>query len=824
MSSSTSSELRKLAENRLREKSTELDLSRPIEDVHRLVHELEVHQIELKMQNEELRQIRDVLDASLEKYTDLFDFAPIGYFTLNSKGEIAVLNLTGSALLGMERSLLIGRNFCQFIAPEDQQVFSDFIVNTFNSQTRQSCEISLTIKSKPPLYVHIEGLSNQLSLECRMIITDISALKNSEKSLRESEKLYRAIGEANKYGIWVCNPEGQNIYASESFLKMVGITQEQCSGFGWGDVLHPDDVEQTIAAWKECVKTEGNWDIEHRYRGIDGKWHPILARGVPVRDDNGKIIYWAGINLDISQIKQTQQDLLKSQDLSSKTLQAISAHIAVIDSHGTIIAVNNAWESFAAVNGAGGSSKVAIGSNYCEVCRKAANDNDTDAAAAISGIELILNGTLKQFTLEYPCHSTELQRWFLMTVVPLGLRAENGAVITHQDITTRKEAEILLKMSNEILDSKIIERTSELTDTNSVLLKEIDNRIQAEESLKTAYLEIKQLKNKLLAENIYLQQEVARLDNFGEIIGQSSAISYVFSQIQQVAPINATVLLLGETGTGKGMVAGAIHRGSLRKNKPMITVNCTALPGNLIESELFGREKGAFTGATERQMGRFELADGGTIFLDEIGEMPMDLQCKLLRVIQDGEFERLGSPRTIKVDVRIIAATNRNLEEEIRKGKFREDLFYRLNVFPISIPPLNQRIEDIPLLINHFVSKFNKKIGKNIDSIPKETVEILSKYSWPGNIRELENVIERSVITTNGSILQVLDRFDMSLKKEEQTDQEVKGLIELEKAHILQVLQKTGWRIEGKNGAAIILGLNASTLRARMRKYGILRQ
>lgn len=256
----------------------------------------------------------------------------------------------------------------------------------------------------------------------------------------------------------------------------------------------------------------------------------------------------------------------------------------------------------------------------------------------------------------------------------------------------------------------------------------------------------------------------------------------------------------------------------------MITVNCTALPANLIESELFGREKGAFTGATARQMGRFELADGGTIFLDEIGEMPLELQCKLLRVIQDGEFERLGSPRTIKVNVRIIAASNRNLEEEIRAGRFREDLFYRLNVFPITIPPLRQRKEDIPLLVNYFVAKFNKKIGKKIETVSKETLKALQEYHWPGNVRELESVIERAVITSQGTALQVLDRFDTFLKTGEQTEQDVKALTELEHDHILQVLQKTGWRIEGKNGAAVLLGLNPSTLRARMRKYGIHRQ
>ena len=297
--------------------------------------------------------------------------------------------------------------------------------------------------------------------------------------------------------------------------------------------------------------------------------------------------------------------------------------------------------------------------------------------------------------------------------------------------------------------------------------QEIDERKKAEESLQGAFAEIKLLKDRLQAENIYLQQEVAREYNFGEIIGQSNAISYVFFRIEQVAPQDATVLLLGETGTGKGVVARAIHSRSARKDRPMVTVNCTAMPANLIESELFGREKGAFTGADARQMGRFELADGGTIFLDEIGEMPLELQSKLLRVIQDGEFERLGSPRTIKVDVRIIAASNRNLEEEIRNGRFREDLFYRLNVFPITIPPLRQRKEDIPLLVNHFVAKFNKKIGKKIETVSKETLNALQEYHWPGNVRELESVIERAVITSQGTALQVLDRFDTFRKTEE---------------------------------------------------------
>ena len=377
--------------------------------------------------------------------------------------------------------------------------------------------------------------------------------------------------------------------------------------------------------------------------------------------------------------------------------------------------------------------------------------------------------------------------------------------------------------ANKVLEQTVQDRTGELLAANQQLLRDIEGRKEAAQSLSRAYAEIEQLKNRFQAESIYLKRDIDREFNFGEIIGRSKALEQVFVMVEQVAPQDATVLLLGETGTGKGVVARAIHNRSARRDRPLVTVDCTALPANLIESELFGREKGAFTGSDARQMGRFELADGGTMLLDEIGEMPMELQAKLLRVIEDGEFERLGSPRTIKVDVRIIAATNRRLQDEIGKGRFRQDLFYRLNVFPITIPPLRQRKEDIPLLVNYFVDKFNKKIGRTFDNVEQATLHALHEYHWPGNVRELENVIERAVISSQGATLRVLDRFETSRPAEEDPGQDVKALGEMERDYIIQVLQKTGWRIEGKSGAAVIIGLNPSTLRGRMRKFDIRR-
>jgi PAS domain S-box-containing protein len=565
--STEAAELRRFAEERLRSKTTGEKLPRTDADMRRLLHELQVHQIELEMQNEELRRGREELELSRNKYAELYDFAPVGYFTFDAHGQIREVNFAGAQLLGVERRRLADTPFSGLIADaEGREIFSKHLEMILQRRVTLRCEIRLA--------------------------------RND------------------------------------------------------GTVIHGQ-------------------------------------------------------------------------------LQSVA------------VAINNKAE-------------------------------------------------------------------FILTSIV--------------DVTVRKHLEERLQHAHDQLELTVRERTEELTRSNDRLSQEVDERKRAEESLQVAFEEIKQLKDRLEAENIYLQQEVAREYNFGEIIGQSNAISYVFFRVEQVAPQDVTVLLLGETGTGKGMVARAIHARSSRKDRPMITVNCTALPANLIESELFGREKGAFTGAHARQIGRFELADGGTIFLDEIGEMPLELQSKLLRVIQDGEFERLGSPRTVKVDVRIIAASNRNLEEEIRAGRFREDLFYRLNVFPITIPPLRQRKEDIPLLVTFFVAKYNKKIGKKIETVSKETLNALQEYHWPGNVRELESVIERAVITSQGTALQVLERFDTLRKTGGQEAQDVKALAALEREHILQVLQRTGWRVEGKSGAALLLGLNPSTLRARMRKYGIRRQ
>jgi len=349
--------------------------------------------------------------------------------------------------------------------------------------------------------------------------------------------------------------------------------------------------------------------------------------------------------------------------------------------------------------------------------------------------------------------------------------------------------------------------------------RDITERKHAEIELRSAYEEITQLKDQLEAETAYLQSEIKLEHNFDNIIGNSAALKYVLYKVEQIAIPESNVLVLGESGTGKELIARAIHNKSPRRDRALVKVNCASLPPDLIESVLFGHERGAFTGAHERQLGRFEIAHNTTIFLDEIGELPLEMQAKLLGVLQDHEFERLGSSRTIKVDVRVIAATNRNLEEEVLQGRFREDLFFRLNVFPITVPPLRQRVEDIPLLVQFFVDNAAKRLGKSIEEIPQSVMQKLQAYPWPGNIRELENVIERAVINTSGPKLRLADNLSGPAGKKMRPT--FKSLQEIEKDHIQEVLQFTKWRIEGAKGAAQILAMNPSTLRSRIRKLCI---
>jgi len=391
-------------------------------------------------------------------------------------------------------------------------------------------------------------------------------------------------------------------------------------------------------------------------------------------------------------------------------------------------------------------------------------------------------------------------------------RLESGKFVTFEGVQTRKDGAtfpVEVRLGRlDLGEQKVL----------LSLTRDITERKRADDKLRGALQEITELKNRLEKENVHLRREIELKYRHETIVGESSVIKKALHEAEKVANGDTYVLIQGETGTGKELLARAIHNMSPRKGRSMVTVSCAALPPTLIESELFGRERGAYTGAVSRQTGRFEAANGSTLFLDEIGDLPLELQTKLLRVLEDGRFERLGSSETISVDVRVIAATNQDLAELVKERRFRRDLYYRLNVFPIFVPPLRDRREDIPLLVWAFVRELEQSMGKTVTNIPKRTMDLLRDYSWPGNVRELRNVVERAMILATGTMLHI-DRFGGSPSSESGR----MTLGDVERKHIVQTLEGTGWRVSGKKGAARVLGLKESTLRSRMQKLGIRR-
>jgi transcriptional regulator with GAF, ATPase, and Fis domain len=470
--------------------------------------------------------------------------------------------------------------------------------------------------------------------------------------------------------------------------------------------------------------------------------------------------------------KRAEARLQQAQDLNRAVLASMTSAVAVLDRSGRVVTVNEAWAAAAARSDCPG---LRVG--RCE---------DPEGSAGCSqelleGIRAVLSGRSDRRSLTLRCGCDSHERHFLVNVTPLDAPA-GGAVVSRTDVTELEQAKLAL-----------------------------------EESLR----QVCELKERLEAENVVLQQEIRRSSDFEEIVGRSPALAFLLEQVRRVAPTDAPVLVLGETGTGKDLVARAVHERSPRRGRPLVTVNCAALPATLIESELFGYEKGAFTGALTRTPGRFEVADGGTLLLDEIGELPLEVQAKLLRVLQAGEFERLGSSRTLRVDVRLVAATNRDLEREVREGRFRADLFYRLSVFPLTLPPLRNRPEDIPLLVWHFVARKQARLGRHVERVPDRLMRAFRAYAWPGNVRELENVIERALILTTGPSLAIDPQFAGGRQGLPPPASAL--LSDVERQHILDLLEQCAWKVAGKGNAAERLGLNRSTLLSRMAKLGIRR-
>ena len=601
-------------------------------------------------------------------------------------------------------------------------------------------------------------------------------------TLSGADHPYRVMVETMNEGAVTLTSDGTILFCNQRFADIVQGSLEKVMGSSIYQYISSTDLPLFEALLEQGLKGNSKAELALKTGGENSA--PVLLSVSPLQptDMPGAV---CAVMVDITERKKMEEALKNSETNYRRLFEAAQDGILILDAEtGQISDVNPFLLEML-----GYSHEELLGKKLWEI----GLFKDIEASKATSS-ELKSKGYVRYNDL--PLETKEGRPIAVEFVSNVYLVNHHKVIQCNiRDTTERKLTAEALKKSHNELERQAVE-------------------------LRTALSEIKTLKDRLEAENIYFRHENKMKHRFEHIIGQSDGLKYVLYRAEQVAPSNTTILILGETGTGKELIAAAIHNMSPRSERPLITVNCAALPGNLIESELFGREKGAFTGADTRQVGRFEVANGSTLCLDEIGELPLELQAKLLRVIQHNEFERLGSSHTIKVDVRIIATTNRDLEEEVRQGRFRQDLYYRLNVFPVTVPPLRQRKEDIPLMVDAFTVRYSKKLGKQITLIHNDTMKALQNYPWPGNVRELESIIERAVILSPGPVLQLTDKLEISSPL---LSSVVTTLEETERNQIMKILSETRWRIEGKEGAAAILGLHPSTLRARMHKIGIVR-
>jgi PAS domain S-box-containing protein len=619
-----------------------------------------------------------------------------------------------------------------------------------------------------------DALVKRLELVAQ-VFTNALARKRADEALRESEERLALAADAAEAGLWILDYGAGVFWATDRARAIFGLSPDEVVSLErLRASVHPEDWDLVRGAIERSTRADERLAVEYRiFLPGDGRVRWISSRGRPYRKSTGEATRLMGVSTDVTESKVREEAFRTSE-----------ARLAA--------AADLAGLAFYEVDF--GERTVFVDDRFREVC-----GTPPEALPSLGAIEFWMehlhpedrlrvldlrrelhDGTLERLNVEYRyLHPTQGEKWL-----------HHVAHVTSQDAT----GHVLRTFG---------------------VLRDVTEGRRREEALRQSYEEIERLKDRLQAEADYLKAEI-RVVHQGEVTGQSSAIRKVLRQVEQVAPTDSSVLVRGETGTGKELVAQAIHRLSPRHTHLMVKVNCAALPSGLIESELFGREKGAFTGALTRQIGRFEVADGSTLFLDEIGELSLEVQAKLLRVLEAGEFERLGSPRTIKVDVRVIAATNRDLAEEIRRGRFREDLYYRLNVFPIRVPPLRERAEDIPVLVWTFLEDFSTRMGKKITQVPRKTMDTLVHHPWPGNVRELRNVIEHAAIVTSGDTLRV-----PMLEGAAPVGAPPPTLAESERQAILRALDSARGRIKGPKGAAAALGLNPSTLYSRMKKLGV---
>jgi len=588
------------------------------------------------------------------------------------------------------------------------------------------------------------------------------SLSRALDELKNSERKLRQVIDTIPTLAWSILPDGSNEFLNKRWHEYTGLSPEESHGSGWQTAIHPEDRAPLLEKWQGLLASGEPGEMEARLRRYDGVFRWFLMRVEPLRDETGKIVKWYGTCTDIETLKETEARLREDERELRRITDVIPQAIVVQDPSGAPIYANQTTLDYTGLK-----AEDVIAPLFRE---RIFHPDDLERLREVRKAALARG---LPFEIEQRARRNDGQyRWFLIRYNPF--RNDQGQVIRWYATGT-----------------------------------DIDDRVRAEERTRN--------------ENLALREQIDRDSMFEDIVGSSDALRKVLSQITRLAPSDSTVLILGETGTGKELIARSIHKRSNRVDRAFIGVNCAAIPQSLIASELFGHEKGAFTGATQRRLGRFESANGGTIFLDEVGDLPPEIQVALLRVLQEREIERVGSSKVIPIDVRIIAATHRDLNALVAEGKFREDLLYRLNVVPIDVPPLCERKADIPLLVEYFIDRFSKKAGKKFRTIDKKSLGLLQAYDWPGNIRELQNVIERAVILCEGegfSVDETWLRRELPVARNRVSTLN-RVLVRQEKEMIETALKECYGQISGPSGAAMKLGLPARTLDSKIKRFKI---
>jgi formate hydrogenlyase transcriptional activator len=758
---------------------------------------------------EDRKRAEEALRASEQSLRLIVDSIPGLVCTMNAAGEVERLNRQVLEYFGKTPEELKNWATTDAVHPDDlPRVIAAF---THSVETGNPYDIEHRCRRADGVYrwfqvraLPVRGTEGGIT-GWYILLTDIDDRKRTEEALRASELNLGLVVGSIPGLVNTMTAEGKNEFVNQQVLQYFGKSQEELDSWATSDLVHPDDRPRVIAAFRSSIETGQPYDNEHRIRRADGVYRWFQVRALPLRDTEGRIIRWYVLSTDIDERKQAEGRLQLLLDVTNQVvsnlqlrdlLRAVSGNIRrVMQCDCASLALPNAEKKELQLNvldfpeGRGFFQEEGVysieGSPYGMAFR-----------------------TMKPLSLESP-----FTAWLDNPVVQSRI-SEGFKSLCFIPLIRRNRAIGSLNLGRL--------RGGAFTEEDLYFLGQVASQIAIGVENALEYGQITEAKKRLADQKLYLENEIRVEYGFEEIIGNSPKLKAVLDSVRTVAPADSTVLIQGETGTGKELIARAIHNLSPRKGHAFVKVNCAAIPSGLLESDLFGHEKGSFTGAVAQKIGRFELADKGTLFLDEVGDIPLELQPKLLRVLQEQEFERLGSTRTQRVDVRVLAATHANLTQMVAEKKFRGDLYYRLNVFPVTFPPLRDRREDIPLLVRYFSNKYARRMGKHIESIPKEAMDALSHYAWPGNIRELQNLMERAVLLSTGPSLRV-PLAEILADSGLNAAGGGNALEQAEREQIVRALRESNWVVGGAHGAAARLGLKRTSLAYKMQKLGISR-